>query len=156
MKSKLLKKAAILVTVFLLAMTLLPACKQEIQAKPLDRDLYSMEEGIMTISLKGVDELSEIGGWINIEKDIPTDEESRTVHFTIIVVCTGKDQYVIASSKNHKGWWLTFDAEKRLLVSSDGRRKFRLDGSVMGDKPKQSLTIHKYTLIDGNLLAELG
>jgi hypothetical protein len=119
-------------------------------------DLYSIEEGIMTISLNEVGELSEVGGWINIEKNIPTGEESGTIHLTIIVVCTGKDQYVIASRKNHKGWWLTFDAEKKLLVSSDGKRKFRLDGSVMGDKPKQPLTIHNYTLKDGKLLIELG
>jgi hypothetical protein len=156
MKSKSLKKVAILVTIFFLAMTAVPACKQEIQAIPIDRDQYSIEEGVMTISLNGVDELSKIGGWINIEKNIPTGGESGMVHFTILVACTGKDQYVIASRKNHKGWWLTFDAEKNLLVSSDGRREFRLDGSAMGDKPKQPLTIHEYTLRDGNLLIELG
>jgi hypothetical protein len=156
MKGKLLKKAAALTVILLLAITVMPACKQEIQAVPLDSDLYSIEEGIMTISLNDVNELSEIGGWINIEKDIPTGEESKVVHLTIIVICTGKDQYVIASRKNQKGWWLTFDAEKMLLVSSDGKRKFQLDGSVMGDKPKQPLTVHSYTLKNGNLLIVLG
>jgi hypothetical protein len=155
MKGKLLKKTMGLIVAVILAMTILPACTQEIQAIPLDSDLYSIEDGIMSISLDHVSELSEIGGWINIERDIPTGGEPVTIHLTIIIIRTSNDQYTIASKKNKKGWWLTYDPEKKLLVSSDGKRKFNIDGSVIGDKPKQSLTIHSYTLRDDDLLVEL-
>jgi hypothetical protein len=102
-----------------------------------------------------LDELSNIGSWINIERDIPTDGANEMIHRTIIVIRTGSDYYTIASMKNHKGWWLTYDPEKKLLVSSDGKRRFNVDGSVIGDKPKKSLTIHSYTFKDGVLMVEL-
>jgi hypothetical protein len=156
MKSKVLKKVVVLIIILLLAVTVIPACKQEIQAVPLDNSLYSIDDGIITISLDHVEELSNIGGWINIERDIPTSGGPEATRLTIIVIRTGSDQYIIASRKNNKGWWLTYDPERKLLISSDGKRRFDIDGSVIGNKPKQPLAIHSYTLKDSILQVELG
>ena len=156
MKDPGLKKMFAAAMVMLMAMAALAACKQDIQAMPLGKDQYCIEGERITVSLAEVTELAETGVWINIESKIPSVDETGLIHCSIIVVCTGLDHYVVASRTNHKEWSLTYDPEKQILVSSDGKRKFNMDGSVIGEKPKQPLTIHTYTLEEGSLVIDIG
>ena len=139
----------------LAAIMVLSGCTQEIQAAVLDKDQYRLEGEKIIVSLSDVSELSEVGGWINIESEVPAEDLSEDLHRSIIVVCTGECQYTVASCSNHKGWTLTYDHEKGLFKSSDGKRKFNMDGSVVGDKPKKPLKIFQHTLEEESLIINI-
>ena len=145
----------VITSVILGAILILSGCTRSIQAQELEKNLYSVEKERIIISIVGECGLSEKGDWINIaSSDISSDIEEGLSR-TLVIVCTGEEKFIVASQNNHKGWSLTYNDEEEIFVSSDGKRKFSLDGSVIGDKPKKPLKIHSYSIEDGRLLIDI-
>ena len=117
-------------------------------AHEIDADAYSLEGNIVTVRLKQVPQLSQVGGSVAIVND--------SNRINLIIARIGEDRFVAALNEcSHREKALGYNHNAEHFVCASGKSEFRMDGSIVTGPAENPLPIYRWHLEQDRLIIDL-